>query len=316
MDESITIIKRNLPRDVFLHLFSTTALYWSAINFITLCWQYVNYFFPDINALRYGGQSYIWAIRFSVSSLVIVFPLFLLASWYLNKIYRRESAVRDSKIRKWLIYLTLFIAALVIIGDLVSLIYNFLGGEITTRFILKASAVLLVAAAVFGYYLDDVRRPEPSKRAKSFALTSAIVVLVAVIGAFFIVGSPKTARLSQLDQQRVNDLQNIQWQIVSYWQRKEQMPNTLADLQDPISGYVAPTDPATNQPFEYNLKSAENLEFQLCAAFDLPNDKSVPKPLYPARDGELLQNWEHSAGRVCFERQIDRQLYPPLSKGK
>ena len=25
-------------------------------------------------------------------------------------------------------------------------------------------------------------------------------------------------------------------------------------------------------------------------------------------------NWQHSAGRVCFERTIDKQLYPPFSK--
>ena len=56
------------------------ALYWSAISFITLCWQYINYFFPDVLALRYGDQSYVWAIRFAVSSLIIVFPVFILVS--------------------------------------------------------------------------------------------------------------------------------------------------------------------------------------------------------------------------------------------
>src|SRR5438132_4874360 len=43
---------------------------------------------------------------------------------------------------KWLIYLTLFVAALIIIGDLVSLIYNFLGGDVTIKFVLKALSVL------------------------------------------------------------------------------------------------------------------------------------------------------------------------------
>ena len=131
---NVSVQKRNLPRDVFLHLFVMVALYWVSISFITLCWQYINYFFPDILAIRYGNQSYIWAIRFSVASLIIIFPLFILASWYLNKIYEREAQVRESKIRKWLIYLTLFAASLIIIGDLVSVIYNFLGGDVTTKF--------------------------------------------------------------------------------------------------------------------------------------------------------------------------------------
>lgn len=310
--------KKNLPRDVFLHLFSMVTLYWSAISFITLCWQYINYFFPDILNLRYSSQSNVFSIRFSVASLIIIFPLFILASWYLNKIYKRETVVRESKIRKWLIYLTLFVASLVIIGDLVGVIYNFLGGDITIKFVLKALSVLFVAVAVFGYYLDDVRKSEPSKHAKKFAVVCALVVLVGVVGAFFIVGSPKSARLAQFDQQKINDLQNIQWQVVNYWQRKGQMPKILSDLQDSISGYAVPTDPATNQPYEYILEDAASLKFQLCASFNLPSDQQVPKPLsaYPVRDGEMSQNWEHAAGRVCFERQIDRDLYPPFNKVK
>ncbi len=307
--------KRNLPRDVFLHLFSIVALYWSAVSFVTLCWQYINYFFPDVLALRYGGNSFAGAIRFSVASLIIIFPLFILASWYLNKIYRRETVVRDSKIRKWLIYFTLFVASLIIVGDLVFVIYNFLGGDVTAKFILKALSVLVVAGVVFWYYLDDVRRSEPSKLAKYVAIDTGIIILILVIGAFFIVGSPKQARLAQFDQQRVIDLQDIQYQVVYYWQRKEQLPNNLSDLNDSISGYIARQDPKTNQPYEYIIKDSKLLTFELCAVFSLDSKvqsslKSMPP--YPAYEGGVSQNWDHGQGRVCFERTIDKQLYPPL----
>src|SRR3989338_2517928 len=125
--------KRNLPRDVFLHLLAMVALYWSAISFITLCWQYINYFSPD--ALDYQYMGFAGPIRFAIASLIIVFPVFLIVSWFLNNIYRKEVAVRESKIRKWLIYLTLFVASLIIIGDLIGIINTFLGGELTSRFI-------------------------------------------------------------------------------------------------------------------------------------------------------------------------------------
>ncbi|MEK7124613.1 MAG: DUF5671 domain-containing protein [Patescibacteria group bacterium] len=305
--------KKNLPRNVFLHLFAMVALYWSAISFITLCWQYVNYYLPDIAVERYGQYYSLGPIRFAIASLIIIFPLFVLATWFLNKIYRKESFVRESKTRKWLIYLTLFIASLVVVGDLIFVINTFLGGEITLRFVLKAFSVLLVAIAVFGYYLDDVRRPEPSKSAKLYAIAGGVLVLAMVIGAFFIVGSPAKARLAQLDQQRVNDLQSIQYQVVNYWQRKGQLPENLAVLGDPISGYIVPNDPATSQPYEYNVKSAENLTFELCAVFSLSlhgNGDGRPKPV-PAYDG-FNQNWNHSQGRTCFERTIDKQLYPRL----
>lgn len=307
-------IKRNLPRDVFLHIFSIVALYWSAVNFLVLCWQYVNYFFPDIFAVRYGSQSYIWPIRFAVSSLVIMFPLFIFVSWYLNKVYRKDSAVRESKIRKWLIYLTLFVAALVLAGDLVSVIYNFLGGEVTAKFILKALSVLVVAAAIFMYYLDDVRRSEPSSLSKYYAWGASAVLLVAIIGAFFVVGSPKQARLFQLDERRVGDLQVVQWQIVNYWQRKGQLPSQLTDLNDPIAGFVIPNDPSTGQPYEYNIKDTANLVFDLCANFDLPNRPQTAKS-FPSPEG-ISQIWNHDSGRVCFERTIDQQLYPLIPKEK
>ncbi len=307
--------KRNLPRDVFLHLFAMVTLYWSAISFITLCWQYVNHFFPDL--LNYGYDS-TSSIRFAVASLIIVFPLFILVSWLLNNIYKKEALVRESKIRKWLIYLTLFITALVIIGDLIFVINTFLGGEVTARFILKALSVLVVAAIIFWYYLDDVRRSASSVLAQYFAWITSTVVLAAVVGAFFIVGSPLQARQAQFDQTRVNDLQNIQFQIVNYWQRKGQMPKSLSDLNDSISGYAVPSDPQTTASYEYNLKDATTLQFELCAAFNLPstavNQKTVPAPaIYP---GGASQNWDHPAGHYCFERTIDQQLYPPLNKGK
>ncbi len=321
MNENNISLKRNLPRDLFLHLFAIVALHWSAVSFITLCWQYINYFFPDVSTLRYNYQSYVWPIRFAVSSLIIIFPLFILVSWQLNRIYKKEVLVRESKIRKWLVYLTLFIASLVIVGDLVTVIYNFLGGDITVKFILKALSVLVVAGVIFSYYLDDVRRPEPSKLAKYYVWVTSAIVLIAVIFAFFIVGSPKQARLFQLDQQRVSDLQNIQSQIVNYWQRKGEMPKTLSDLNDSISGYFVPKDAETNMPYEYNLKDAEVLKFELCATFSLASGESIApfeKSARPSTLGSALvsQNWNHSSGRVCFERQIDKQLYPSLEKIK
>ena len=177
--------------------------------------------------------------------MIIVFPIFILVSWYLNKIYRREAQVRESKIRKWLIYLTLFITSLFIIGDLVYVINTFLGGATTVSFILKAISILFIAGIIFGYYLDDVRREEPTKLAKYFAWVTSILVLIVIVSAFFIVGTPNSARLMQYDQQKISDLQNIQGQIVNYYQRKAILPNSLSDLNDPISGYIVPTDPQT-----------------------------------------------------------------------
>ena len=100
---------------------------------------------------------------------------------------------------------------------------------------------------------------------------------------------------------------------------------------DSISGNNIPNDPKTGQPYEYSTlvaKCAEGtkcvgstgsevLHFELCANFDLNNkDQLGIKPMmaYPIYGGENSQNWDHGVGKVCFERNIDKQLYPILDK--
>lgn len=307
-------IKRNLPRDLFLHLLVIVTLYWSAIAFVTMTWQYINYFLPDI--LNYFPRAFNEPMRFAVASLIIVFPVFILTSRYLNKIYRKEAVVRESKIRKWLIYLTLFIASIIIIVDLITVVNTFLGGELTLKFILKAFSIVLVAGLVFGYYLNDVRRDTPTHLARPFAIAASIIILIGVVGAFFIIGSPATARLLQIDQQKVSDLQGIQWQVVNYWQKKEKLPSSLTELQDPISSFMIPEDPQTGESYEYRVISEETLAFELCAVFNKEGGDSFgperPMPL-PAKGLSENSNWQHDEGKVCFERAIDKELYPPIS---
>jgi hypothetical protein len=63
-------------------------------------------------------------------------------------------------VRRWLTYLTLFVAAVVLIVDLITLVDNVLGGEVTVRFVLKVLVAGLIAGTIFGYYLWDLRRDE------------------------------------------------------------------------------------------------------------------------------------------------------------
>lgn len=150
-------MEKTSPKDIFLHLLAIITLYISAGGFMALLFQFVNIFFPD--ALNtYEHTSAISTMRWSISALVIIFPVYVLTSWYLNKSYQKNPLKRNLRIRKWLIYFTLFAATLIIIGDLVTLIYNLLNGDLTIRFLLKILAVLLVSGSVFGYYFWDVRK--------------------------------------------------------------------------------------------------------------------------------------------------------------
>jgi hypothetical protein len=211
------------------------------------------------------------------------------------------------------VYLTLFLAAIAIIVDVVQLIYNFLRGELTTSFFLKILVVLIVAVTVFGYYLWDARRKAgvATQIPKMLAWSVFVVVLGTIVGGFFIVGSPAHQRDIRLDNQRVSDLQMIQSETVNYWQQKNVLPTKPSDLQDSISGFATPVDPETSAEYEYIVKG--DLSFELCAIFKSESVGAVgnggmTKPVRVSGD-PYSENWTHTAGRVCFKRSIDPELY-------
>ncbi|MEX0650176.1 MAG: DUF5671 domain-containing protein [Candidatus Andersenbacteria bacterium] len=311
MDAPVT---KSSPRDVFLHGLLIVTLYMSVISFIVLCFQYVNVLFPD--PLTFYAQAVFNSIRWGSSVLIVSFPVFLWLAWVLEREVRKDPAKHELKIRKWLVYLTLFVTAIVIIVDLIILIYNFYGGELTAQFFLKIIVVLAAAAAVFGYYLWDLRRTQMvSALPKQAALGSGVVVLAAVIAGFFIGGSPTYQRDVRFDERRVQDLQSIQSQLVYFWSQKDHLPQELSELQDSISGFSVPVDPLTSQSYEYVLTS--DLSFELCATFtqeSISSNTSAVQPLPVSPDGKPIggiaeENWQHDAGRTCFDREIDPELH-------
>ena len=152
-------------REAFMYLVLFTTLYLTTFNLGRLIFQFANLAFPDPAAMHDFADSAREAIRFSVASLVIAFPIFLYLSLLIGRSIKRDPSKRASKVRKWLTYMTLFVAAAVIIGDLTALVYNFLGGELSLRFALKVLTVAAIAGGIFGYYLWDLRKEEGESEA-------------------------------------------------------------------------------------------------------------------------------------------------------
>lgn len=314
--EKITL--KSSPRDVFLYILAIITLYISVWRFIALIFEYIHWLFPD--ELNYFTQASD-AIRGSVAALIVVFPVYLGITWFLRKDMIRSPEKREFWARKWLLNLTLFLAAVTIIVDLIILVNNFLNGELTLRFLLKVLTVFIVAAAVFGYYFWDLRRDTllTSKPSKILAGIVSLVILASIVSGFFIIGLPATQRKMRFDEMRVNNLQSLQWEIVNFWQMKRRLPKSLAELKNDISGFAPSVDPETNVPYEYKIKRA--LEFELCANFNLASfknnasGKSSYMPEMPPEPGSMMydqQNWIHEAGKKCFKRTIDPDLYKPV----
>ena len=77
-----------------------------------------------------------------------------------NQRLTTDPTARNSWPRKWLTYLTLALAVSALAGDLGSIVYSALGGELTLRLILKTLAVAVVAGGTFFYFFNDVRQGE------------------------------------------------------------------------------------------------------------------------------------------------------------
>lgn len=309
------------PKDFFLYLGLVASLYVSVGSVLMLLFNYVDALFPDPLAGMYNSFSS--PIRFAMSALIVAFPLLAVFTRIMNGRIRDEASRLNLAIRKWLLFLTLFIAGVVIAGDFIALINTFLGGELTARFLYKVLAVLVVFGSVFAYYLKDLRGywREHEAASKTVGWVGGAVMLGVIVAGFFIIGSPWAQRLVRFDERKVQDLQNIQWQIVNYWQQKGKIPAVLSALEDPISGFRVPVDPETSVPYGYTVLESD--AFELCATFNhatsfVSNDKvsRAPMPAFPvAVDGfPVSENWTHDAGEVCFERTIDPDLYPVREK--
>ena len=298
---------RSSAKDVFLYLLMIIMLAVGVIFFTTLLWQYINIQLPD--QLEYYYPSAVSLMRGAISALIIVWPVLLLSTWMINRDLKSEAEKSSMWIRKWLLYLTLFVSSLTIIIDLITLINSYLNGEFTIRFLLKVLVVLVVAACVFAFYLWELRRDVAQKTQvhKMVAIASSVLVIFWVCLGFVEVGSPVHQRAIRFDEQRVYDLQAIQSEVIYYWDQKEVLPADLAMIDTSSYSFVAPSDPVTLLPYSYTVTG--ELSFELCATFETDTATATDSWSTPRGVYEQNSNWNHSEGLTCFDRVIDPDFY-------
>ncbi len=343
--ETEKILQMNRPKlntgFFFLCLGLIITLITTVVSFLNLVFGTLNKRFPDVlNAnYQYGYSTYDYeGMRMALATLIIFFPVFLIISYFWDKYTKGHMGLWDKALRKWLIYGILFISAVVVMGDLVALIKYFIAGEITTRFILKVVVTLVVALTVGKFYifqlLDNKVFGFKFRSGWIASIFSTILVVGAVVYSFMIMGSPMKQRDLRLDDRRVNDLQTIQYQVINYWQQKEELPKDLATLASPLTGFSLPVDPEFEKGNTYEYSIIDDLKFELCASFALPMPKGwreygdgrvypmmayegkdiAVSSSYPYPDGGMNESWDHMAGMTCFERTIDPDFYPPYPK--
>lgn len=290
-------------REAFLYLLLFCTLYIAAYSLGDLVFHFINRAFPDA-AVQATADTYTrQAIRWDLSSVIVSFPVFLYLSSIVERGVRRDPGKRRSNVRRWLMYLTVFAAASVLIGDFITLVYNALGGELTTRFVLKVLTIGAIAGTIFGYYLFDLRLEDTKSvkddaRWKRAILAGALLSIVAtVVYGMFVIGAPSEERVRRLDARRTDDLQEISQSANAFFDRHKRLPSSLDELAGEGGMSIPRQDPAS-VPYEYRMTGDRT--YELCAKFERDS----------AEQGRRLNGdfWYHGRGRQCFriEKKNDR----------
>jgi Domain of unknown function (DUF5671) len=146
-------------REVFVYLILFAALYGTAANIGTLIFELINRSFPDPlsqTSIQLSNGN----IRWNMSWIIVAFPLFIFTFRSVTKAITGDPTKRASRPRKWLTYLTLFVAGAFLIGDAGTLVYNVLGGELTIRFLLKVATIVVIAGGIFTFFLSEMQKDE------------------------------------------------------------------------------------------------------------------------------------------------------------
>jgi Domain of unknown function (DUF5671) len=299
-------MEQNTAKHFALQLGSLISLYVSLSALITLLFGVITITYPDA-AYSYEYESASSGIRFGIALLAVFFPAYIVLTRIINK-GRRETGTPYLGVTKWLIYLSLLVGGVVLLGDLVAVINSFLNGELTTRFLLKALTVLVVIGSAFTYYLYDARGYWHANESKSklYGLGALILVLVALVLGYQKIEAPSEVREQALDERQIQDLGLMQSYILSHYTIASSLPASLGELEMRES---LPVPPDMRQPYTYAKKS--DTSFELCATFAFASDPN--RYAYPMYDmgGGIVKNpddWNHEKGTWCFTRVLNQPV--------
>lgn len=146
--------------EVFVYLVMFLSLYIAAFHLGGIIFEFIDLQFPDRLQSQEANIAFYSGIRWDISALVVSLPLFLYMFGLANRAIARDPTKRSSRPRKWLTYMTLFVAVVSLVADVATLVYNLLGGEFTIRFALKVVTVIIIAGGIFAYFLIDIRKDE------------------------------------------------------------------------------------------------------------------------------------------------------------
>jgi hypothetical protein len=287
------------PKALFWYLTLFFTLGITAFNTGGLWFQYINKWLPkEISEGFVQGAFSQRSVKFSLASLIVGVPLFFLFSYLIRQALKNQNLNRHNKIRIWITYIILFLTIAIAAGDLITTVFRVLDGDYTLRFLLKSLAILVIVSWIFIYYWLELRSANSlanSKIPKIMAGVTITVIILSFIGSFFIIESPSLARAKAYDRTRIQQLQNLRYNIENYYYQNKKLPINLEELTSE-NAYLQLKDPQTDKPYQYNVIDQNN--YELCADFETSNkEPDYSQDFYAAE-------FAHEAGYYCFKLKV------------
>jgi len=288
-------------REAFMHLVMFATLYTFAYSAGVILFVMIARFVPD-PTVRWPAGEGLDALRGAIAACLTAFPIFLWTAWLVGRSLVREPEKRASGVRRWLTYLTLFIAVVTLIGNFAGVVNSLLSGAMTTRVLLQSLVVFAIAGLVFGHYLLGLRRDE-SETAEAPARTGvlgrigAIGTAAVIVAGLVLVGSPGRTRGLVLDDRRVQALREIASRVQMHAEQHGELPATLESMPASAGPYerTQRLDPRTRAPYSYAV--VDSVTYTLAATFETADTLDANgQPVDP--------EWRHAAGPVTFTRTV------------
>jgi heme A synthase len=140
-------------REAFFYLLAFLTLGCWSVAVGAIWFARIDQWFDDPLAYSYHRD-----LTFPIASILVAFPVYLLA---MRSVLREQALYpdkRESGVRRWLTNLALLITALILIGDLTYFLARFLGGGLSMSFVLRSLVVSIIAGGIFWYYTAAVAR--------------------------------------------------------------------------------------------------------------------------------------------------------------
>lgn len=153
-------------KDSFLYLLAFSTLGTWTIGVGSLMFTLIDRWITDPLSSYSVSYSDTYSIASSMASLLVAFPIYMFVMRVIISDMQRHPEKLDDGVRKWLTYIALFLAASVVIGDLVTTLAIFLRGELTSRFLAKAVTVIVISGGVFWYYLGSLKKTPEATHVK------------------------------------------------------------------------------------------------------------------------------------------------------